>query len=34
MCAHLMVLGTVLLVLVTLPFSLLFVVKVVQVKHG
>ena len=29
-CAHLMVIGSILLILVTLPFSLLFVVKVVQ----
>ena len=33
-CAHLMVLGSVLLILVTLPFSLLFVVKVVQVINN
>ena len=30
-CAHLMVIGSILLILVTLPFSLMFVVKVVQV---
>jgi hypothetical protein len=30
-CAHLMVIFSVLLIFVTLPFSLLFVVKVVQV---
>ena len=31
MCAHLMVIGSILLIFVTMPFSLLFVVKVVQV---
>ena len=30
-CAHLLVIGSVLLIIVTLPFSLFFVVKVVQV---
>ena len=30
-CAHLMVIGSILLILVTMPFSLVFVVKVVQV---
>ena len=30
-CAHLMVIGSILLIFVTMPFSLLFVVKVVQV---
>ena len=30
-CAHLMVIGSILLIFVTLPFSLMFVVKVVQV---
>ena len=29
-CAHLMVIGSILLIIVTLPFSLVFVVKVVQ----
>ena len=31
-CAHLMVIGYILLIFVTMPFSLLFVVKVVQVR--
>ena len=31
-CAHLMVIGSILLILVTMPFSLVFVVKVVQVR--
>ena len=33
-CAHLMVIGSILLILVTMPFSLVFVVKVVQVRRG
>ena len=33
-CAHLMVVCSILLIIITLPFSLMFVVKVVQVGNS